>query len=106
MSVDDAVCTASPEAPDQNVIMVFLATVVSKEAFDWVILAFVNPVGLQDTAVQDFWFVAKRGGGKGFGSEVTQLVSDLIVARDDKTACFALKCMANAKVLKAAITVQ
>jgi hypothetical protein len=34
MNVDDTVCAVSPEAPDQNVTTVFLATVVAKEAFD------------------------------------------------------------------------
>jgi hypothetical protein len=43
MDVDDAVCTAIPEAPHQNVTMVFLATVVAKEAFDRIVLAFVKP---------------------------------------------------------------
>jgi hypothetical protein len=42
--VDDAVCSAIPEAPNQNVTTVFvLATVVAKEAFDRIVLAFVNP---------------------------------------------------------------
>jgi hypothetical protein len=69
----------SPEAPDQNVTTVFLATVASKEAFDWVILAFVNPLRFQDATVVDFWFVVNRGRGKGFQSKVTQLISNLIV---------------------------
>jgi hypothetical protein len=58
MNIDDAVCTASPEAPDQNVTTFFLATVVPKEAFDWVILAFVSPFQFQDVTVVDFWFIA------------------------------------------------
>ncbi len=54
----------------------------------------------------DFWFVANRGRRKGLRSKVAQLVPNLVVTRDYETACFALKCMANTKLLKAAITVR
>jgi hypothetical protein len=41
---------------------------------------------------------------KGLGSKVTQFISYLVVAKDNDTACFALKCMSNAKLLEAPIT--
>jgi hypothetical protein len=78
---NDAVLGTTCSKPsDQDVITVFLATAVAKEAFDRVILVFFIQFRVHGATVVDFWFVASRGRGKGLGSKVTQLVSNLVVA--------------------------
>jgi hypothetical protein len=87
--------------------MVFHAATVAKEVFDWASLHFFNRFWFWVATGMDFGFIANQGRGKGpFESKVTQLISNLVVARYYKTACFAPKCMANIKLLEAVIAVQ
>jgi hypothetical protein len=59
---------------------------------DWVVIGCFNLFRFLVATVVDQWFVANRG-------------EDLVVAKDNENACFSLKCMSNAKLLEAPITV-